>query len=188
MTTKTDTLNISLPACSVPRSVDIDVAVLDDSWLSIEDCEALCRHAAALTAAKAAEAGHDAPVEISIALSSDREIQLLNARYRNQDKPTNVLAFPNGMMLAEADGHVFLGDVVIAYETLMNEAASEGKNPRHHLAHLVVHGVLHLFGYDHETDAEAEQMEHVERAILRSLNVPDPYSAWSGSEAAPEAA
>ncbi len=173
---------------AISRSADINVLVVNKAWNTVEDCEALCRQAAATTAAEAAEAGHDAAVEISIALSSDEDVRSLNARYRNQDKATNVLAFPNGMMLAEADGHVFIGDVVIAYETLMDEAAAEGKNPRHHLAHLVVHGVLHLFGYDHDTEAEAERMEHLERVILRRLNVPDPYSAWSGNEAAPEAA
>lgn len=163
----------------------VSVSVNAEAWAAIDDCEAVALRAAE---AAAAAVGHELAVDLSIALSSDSEIQGLNARYRQQNKPTNVLAFPNGMMLAAAGDRVFLGDVIVAYETMMYEALAENKNPRHHLCHLVVHGVLHLYGYDHDTDADAEQMETLEREILNGLDIPDPYNIWPGSKAAPEAA
>jgi probable rRNA maturation factor len=109
--------------------------------------------------------------EIAVALSSDAAVRELNARFRGQDKPTNVLSFP----AASAEGTDCSGDIVIAYETVTREAADEGKDPLHHLVHLTVHGLLHLAGHDHDEDADAEAMEGLERRILLSLDIPDPY-------------
>lgn len=109
--------------------------------------------------------------EIAIALSSDAAVRELNARFRGHDKPTNVLSFP-AALTQDADAS---GDIIIAYETVMREAADEGKDALHHLAHLTVHGLLHLAGYDHDGDADAERMEALERRILHSLDIPDPY-------------
>jgi probable rRNA maturation factor len=105
---------------------------------------------------------------LAIALADDRRVRALNARDRKKDKPTNVLSYPSG----ERD---FLGDIVLARQTVWREAKAQGKRPADHVAHLVVHGVLHLMGYDHESNADAERMEVLERRILRQLAIADPY-------------
>ena len=109
---------------------------------------------------------------IAILLTDDETVRDLNARFLGKDKPTNVLSFPAppGM-----PGH--LGDIALAYGVCAREAEDQGKSLAQHLSHLTVHGVLHLLGYDHETDAEAEAMEALERAVLEVLGVPDPYAA-----------
>ncbi|MFM9978470.1 MAG: rRNA maturation RNase YbeY [Sphingomonadaceae bacterium] len=120
-------------------------------------------------------------VEISIRLTSDAEVQTLNRQYRQQDKSTNVLSFP--MVQADLleslantdDGEVLLGDIVLAHETCAREAAERDVPLEDHVAHLIVHGTLHLLGYDHITDAQAEAMEAVERDIMGSLGLHDPY-------------
>ncbi len=113
--------------------------------------------------------------EVSVLLTDDAAVRELNRTWRGLDKPTNVLSFPAAK---QASGQPpMLGDIAIAYETVAREAAEEGKPFLHHLAHLAVHGYLHLMGYDHQTDSEAEAMEALERDILRSLRIPDPYRA-----------
>jgi probable rRNA maturation factor len=118
--------------------------------------------------------------ELCVMLGDDAAVRDLNARYRGRDIATNVLSFPalrDGTPTAAGSTlPTLLGDVAIAFETVRAEAESEGKTLDHHLSHLVVHGVLHLLGYDHETDAEADLMEGRERDILASLAVPDPYA------------
>jgi len=151
---------------------DIDVIMTSSLWHDIEGAEDAVRRAALAAVQSAAASG---PVQISIALASDGNIRELNARYRNQDKPTNVLSFVNGMMLSNAPGPVFLGDVMIAYETTRSEAQAEGKSILDHVSHLTVHGVLHLFGFDHGAAEEAERMEAMERETLRRIGVADPY-------------
>lgn len=124
------------------------------------------------------------PVEVSVLLADDQRIQALNRAWRSKDQPTNVLAFP-----AREPGEpwpgwtepVPLGDVAVALETALREAAAEGKAPTAHLAHLVVHGALHLLGHDHQSDEEAERMEALEAAILARLGVPDPYRVSAGA-------
>lgn len=125
--------------------------------------------------------------EVSVALSSDAAMRELNARFRGFDKPTNVLSFPvaPGQAMTSAGPS---GDIVIAYETLMREAAGEGKDPLHHLAHLTVHGLLHLAGYDHGDDDEAERMEALERRILADLGIHDPYRSTVEEDQPPELA
>jgi probable rRNA maturation factor len=118
--------------------------------------------------------GLDAPdgVELSVVLTDDERIRALNHQWRGIDKATNVLSFP----IDEEDDGPLLGDVVIARETTLREAAEEGKLFAHHATHLLVHGILHLFGYDHERDAAgAEDMERLEADILARLGIPDPY-------------
>ena len=111
--------------------------------------------------------------EIAIALSSDADVRELNARFRGQDRATNVLSFPSAGF--SGNSAASSGDIVIAYETTAREAANEGKPLYHHLAHLTVHGLLHLAGHDHHDDADAERMEALERQILAHLDIPDPY-------------
>lgn len=121
-------------------------------------------------------------VEISIRLTSDDEVQTLNKQYRQKDKPTNVLSFP--MVQADLletisqnsdDGEVLLGDIVLAHGVCVAEAAERGISVEDHATHLVVHGVLHLLGYDHMDDDEAEGMEQIERDALDALGLHDPY-------------
>jgi probable rRNA maturation factor len=117
------------------------------------------------------------PVELGICLADDRRQRQLNRDWRGVDRPTNVLAFPAwepGRSVPDAVP-VLLGDIVLAFETVAREAGEQGKPLADHLSHLIVHGVLHLLGYDHRIPAEAALMEALETAILESLGVADPY-------------
>jgi probable rRNA maturation factor len=149
---------------------EIAVTVEDEGWRAlVPDAEALC-----VRAAKAA-LGH-MHGEVGIVLADDARVAELNARYRHKQGPTNVLSFPiadGGPVPAGAPR--LLGDVVLARETVAREARAQGKSAGHHLAHLVVHGVLHLLGLDHQAEAEAADMEARETAALARLGVPDPF-------------
>ena len=121
-------------------------------------------------------------VEISVRLTADEEVRQLNAQYRGKDKPTNVLSFPmiqpdllDTVTQNSDDGEVLLGDIVLAHGVCAAEAAERGISVADHATHLVVHGVLHLLGYDHQDDDEAEGMEAIERDALSSLGLADPY-------------
>lgn len=122
-----------------------------------------------------------AAIEISIRLTSDVEVQTLNLQYRGQDKPTNVLSFPMvqpdliSTIANSDDGEVLLGDIVLAYETCAREAAERGVPLEEHATHLIVHGVLHLLGYVHMTDADAEAMEAIEQSVMATLGLHNPY-------------
>ena len=133
--------------------------------------KAVCRAVAA--------AGAAGRCEVSVVLTDDDEIRRLNLAHRGIDCATNVLAFPLEFAAeaAVADRPRLLGDIVVAYETLAGEAAAQHKPLRDHLAHMLVHGTLHLCGYGHGTDASAEAMESLERDILGALRVPYPYAA-----------
>ena len=147
----------------------IDVEVEDSAWAkALPDAEALVRAAAQATLD--AEGATDEGV--ALLLTDDESVRELNGRFRQQDKPTNVLSFP-----APQNPERFLGDVALAYGVCAREAAEQGKPLAHHLQHLVAHGVFHLLGYDHETDAQAEGMESLERTVLAGLGIPDPYAA-----------
>ncbi len=111
-------------------------------------------------------------MRLTILLADDETIQDLNARFRGKDAPTNVLSFP-----APATAQPHLGDIGLAYGVCAREAVEQGKLLAHHLMHLTAHGVLHLLGYDHDCDADAEVMEGLERDILSALGVPDPYAS-----------
>lgn len=124
----------------------------------------------------------DAAVEVSVRLTSDDEVQVLNRQYRQKDKPTNVLSFPMVQpdllpSLANSDdGEILLGDIALAHETCAREAAERGVTLDAHAAHLIVHGTLHLLGHDHMNDAEAEAMEAIERDAMTALGLHDPYA------------
>jgi len=156
---------------------EIDFDVQSPLWDQLPEAEDTVRTAIAAAAAFEPAAG-----EMSVILTDDASIRVLNRDWRKLDKPTNVLSFP-GSTPKIAGIPALLGDVVVAYETLAREADEEEKPILHHLAHLVVHGYLHLLGYDHEIDSEAEAMEGLERQILARLNIADPYRAREGDNA-----
>lgn len=149
----------------------IDIDVQSPLWDQLPEAEATVRAAVAAAAEFEPAAG-----EMSVILTDDKAVQALNRDWRQMDKPTNVLSFPSTAPKV-AGVPSLLGDVIVAYETLAREAAEEDKPVPHHLAHLVVHGYLHLLGYDHQTDSEADAMEGLERQILARLNIADPYRA-----------
>lgn len=152
--------------------IEIDVLVADARWSALDHPEALARKAveAAFAAAKAAPG----EAEISVLLTEDGAIRALNRDWRGKDQPTNVLSFqvPQPMNGREPR---HLGDIVLAYDTILRESQREAKTLRAHVAHLIVHGTLHLLGHDHETDEEAEVMEALEVQALASLAVDNPY-------------
>jgi len=139
-------------------------------WNAQPQAERTVQDAIGAAAARAPSDG-----EVSVLLADDTAVQALNRDWRKIDKPTNVLSFPsNAPKIAGAPS--LLGDIAIAFETLAREAEAEKKPFLHHLAHLAVHGYLHLLGYDHQTDSEAEAMEALEREILADMRIPDPYA------------
>lgn len=155
-------------------SVDIDITVQAGEW---GDKRRLRRLAEKAIGAALASGLQTAPgSEISLLFTDDAAIRRLNADWRGIDKPTNVLSFPGSPPRGMVYGPL-LGDIVLAQETVAQEAGLEGLTFDHHLTHLIVHGLLHLFGYDHIDDAEAEVMESLETAILGSLGIGDPYAA-----------
>jgi probable rRNA maturation factor len=155
--------------------LSIDIIRESSLWDAEPGVDALLEKAVEAAAAEVSTSD----AELAIVLSDDSQIRRLNSEWRGIDKPTNVLSFPSpdAHQNAVQAGPRLLGDVVIAYETTAREAKEEQKPFAHHLSHLAVHGFLHLVGYDHETDADAEAMEAFERTILAQLDVPDPYRA-----------
>ncbi len=163
-----------------PPGLYLDVVVEAGDWSGAGPLEPLVAGVArAITADPALARQFSVAVEACVAFTGDAEVQRLNAQYRGKDKPTNVLSFASGPVPSGSGPEPvprFLGDIVLAAETVASEAAEQGIPLAHHVQHLVVHGVLHLLGYDHETDAEATRMEAQERLILASLGIADPYS------------
>ncbi len=150
------------------RALEIDIQVASPLWQAQPLAEQTVRAAISAAATELAADG-----EVSVLLTDDASIRTLNRDWRKLDKPTNVLSFP----ATKQAGSALLGDIVVSYETLVRECEDEGRNLLHHLAHLSVHGFLHLLGYDHQTDAQAEAMEGLESRIMRSMSMPDPYLA-----------
>ena len=159
-------------------SVTIEIATESAIWEKLPGAEAVVRRA---VEAALRDEGIDIG-EIGIVLADDARIRALNQSFRGADKATNVLAFPAPKL--PGDGPRPLGDIVLAYETMAREAEAEGKTAEHHLMHLAVHGTLHLLGFDHVGDADAEAMEARERAILARLGIPDPYRHETAGAAA----
>ncbi|NYZ12987.1 rRNA maturation RNase YbeY [Azospirillum sp. RWY-5-1] len=167
------------PGPATTPAIAVDVIVTQEAGDWGGNAEWLAERAAIAALAAAYDDDGDAPAELSVVLADDAMVQTLNRDYRGKDKPTNVLSFA----LTEAAGPepepgapILLGDVILARETVVREAAEQGKPEDDHLTHLVVHGVLHLLGYDHEQDDEAEAMERLETRVLAGLGIPDPYA------------
>lgn len=147
-------------------AVLVEVVTQSDLWAARAGAEDRVRRAI-----EAAAAFEGKPGEVAVLLADDATLRGMNATWRGIDKPTNVLSFP-----ADAKAAPLLGDIAIACETVAREAAAENKPFLDHLAHLSIHGYLHLIGFDHETDREALRMEHLETRILASLGIADPYA------------
>jgi probable rRNA maturation factor len=150
----------------------VEVIVRSARWRKHSTAKGIVKRAV-LAAAKAAST---APAELAIVLADDSAIQALNRDWRGKNAPTNVLSFPAAALGAARSKSPYIGDVIIAYQTVAREAADEDKPFNHHLAHLAVHGFLHLLGYDHDNDKDADRMERLERRILKRLAIPDPYA------------
>jgi probable rRNA maturation factor len=151
----------------------IDLTVEAGSWGDSDELAVLAETAIS-TALKTGSLQTVPGSEISLLLTNDAAIRKLNNEWRDKDKPTNVLSFPG----SDPDGDVYgpmLGDIALAHETVKREAVEMGIEFADHFTHLVVHGVLHLFDYDHQVEDEAEAMEELERVILAELNIADPY-------------
>lgn len=160
---------------------DIAVSIENPAWTgALADIEA--RLAAAARAAIEAASPDLGEAELSLLLTDDAEVQVLNRDWRDKDRPTNVLSFPaQDLAVGETPAPEFpgtpliLGDIALAFETCAREAREQGKSLADHATHLTVHGVLHLFGHDHMDEDEAERMEDLERRILAGLGIADPY-------------
>jgi len=146
-----------------------------DLWDALPEAEAIVAKAASAAFAEARLVARP-DAELTVTLADDARVRALNAEWRAKDQPTNVLTFPAVEPDETADAPM-LGDVILAFETVAREARDERKTLADHVAHLVVHGVLHLFGYDHLDDAEADAMEAVEIRALARIGVADPYAA-----------
>ena len=151
----------------------VEVVTESPLWSALPGAGEVARRA---VEAALAETGrpYKKDAELAVVLADDRRLKELNGIWRGKDQPTNVLSFPaaEGDEIATAE---LLGDVVLAFETIADEAKSGGKTLDAHFAHLVVHGTLHLFGFDHIGASEAERMENAERAALKRLGIADPY-------------
>ena len=166
----------------------LEVALLnedDSGWPQDADWETLAARAADVAFTQTPYdriRRHSVTIEISVKLTDDAEVQTLNRTYRDKDKPTNVLSFPMvpedllETLTNSDDGEVLLGDIILARETCIRESAEKGISLADHATHLMVHGVLHLLGYDHMDDNEAEAMESMEIRALAALGLADPYA------------
>jgi probable rRNA maturation factor len=165
-----------MPRAATPR-VAVSVIVEHGGWQEvIAEPVPLLRRAAAAAVAEVRRARRSRAIwtpTVAVALMDDRAMRKLNKAYRGKDKPTNVLSFPSGE--ASEGKRRRLGDVAIALGTVKREAKAQGKTVPDHVTHLMVHAVLHLLGYDHEADPDAEEMEAIERKVLAALGIADPY-------------
>jgi probable rRNA maturation factor len=161
------------------QRLDIQLSIEAGNWpaedVLLAASTRVLERAAALLADEARQPFPATPVEISLVFTGDDDIKGINAEWRGQDKPTNVLSFPAFPLTPGGKPGPMLGDIILAEETLRREALDLGKPFEDHLTHLLVHGFLHLFGYDHMVDEEAAVMEGLEIRILAALGLDDPY-------------
>jgi probable rRNA maturation factor len=152
--------------------ITIDLTVEAGDWEKLGDLEALAQRAA--SAAVGVIPKLDGDLEVALLFTDDAAMREINKDWRDQDKPTNVLSFPAAAHPG-MPGPRHIGDVVLAFETTQREAGDEGKTIEAHVSHLIVHGVLHCLGYDHESDEQAEAMEALEISALKRIGYADPY-------------
>lgn len=166
-------------------AIEIDIAVQDPAWEALSpDCEAIVERAihAVFSACPVALSllRTDIMPEVSVVLANDDLVRMFNRDYRDKDQPTNILSFAQldgeeGWTAPEEPGPCALGDLILARETIEREAAEAGKPLDDHLTHLIIHGTLHLLGYDHIEDEAAEAMESLEITLLKGLGIENPY-------------
>jgi probable rRNA maturation factor len=160
-------------AASSSAKLEVEVVRHDEAWEGTPGLSATMLERAARAGFDAAPPRRSGTYHVTVALTNDAEMRVLNRTWRGKDASTNVLSFPADDEICEPG---FLGDVVLAYETTLKEAREQDIGPADHVAHLVVHGVLHLLGFDHADDTQAERMERMERTALASLGIADPYA------------
>lgn len=148
-------------------AIELDLRIEDDKWNTLGDVEAICNRAIAA----AAKMTQQQTARLDVLLAADKALSDLNKQWRDKDGPTDVLSFP-----ADPNPEHFLGDIAIAFETSTRDAEKSGVSIEAHLSHLLIHGFLHLLGHDHLVDDEAERMETLERDILASMGIANPYS------------
>jgi len=172
------------PAARHGAAFTLDIVDDAGQWASLPDLDTEIRKAAAALS-RHPRIQPAMPAAACVALSDDAAVKKLNAAYRAKDKPTNVLSFPALPQPPSRGADTpFIGDIVLAEETVRREARELTIPVTHHIQHLVVHGLLHLLGYDHETDGDASIMETIETETLASLGIADPYSLNETSEPA----
>ena len=174
---------------TLSRLVNIDIEVRSKKWLEIKNIEKFIE-------SQAKKLLENSPLEeflkqkihfdLSISLCSNLQIKKINREFRKNDKPTNVLSFGNldekiiqkhGLEKAIGNNkYIFLGDIILSYEYILNEAESHKKNLKDHLTHLILHGILHILGHDHEKEKMAKIMENLEIKILKKFNINNPYN------------
>jgi probable rRNA maturation factor len=164
-------------------SFTIDFIFNETNWNQLDNnLEAIAKRASkqVLLLATMPDLINETPIHYSIKFSNAKEVKELNKTYRNKDKPTNVLSFSNleTDMPIVKDLPINLGDIILSFETVKEEALEQNKSFLDHTTHLIVHGILHLLGYDHEIEEEAREMEQLETDILRALNVENPYKEY----------
>lgn len=160
--------------------INIEVNIEETKWgREIKNSEEIITKACVAALKSSGVYDYADNIEISILLTNDQSIKELNSNYRYKDKPTNVLSFPQEALVAGKykgiNKNLALGDIIFAIETIQSEAAEQNKPTEHHLTHLAIHGTLHLLGFDHENDADAEIMEALEIKILSDMGIPSPY-------------
>jgi len=165
------------------RKSSLQIEVASVSWGKVKGLQKRLAHAAELTFASLPETLLPAAklAEMTLLLTTDKAVQTLNHDYRGMDKPTNVLSFPHYerrelIKLGKQAQPIYAGDIAVAYQYVVKEAKAEQKVLLDHVTHLVIHGILHLFGYDHDTDSRAARMEKMERELMASMGLLDPYA------------
>lgn len=153
--------------------LQLDLRIDDDHWLDVKGCEGLVTRS--LSAALHMAERPDTPVAVTVILADNDTVQQLNRHWRQKDKPTNILSFPAPAGERDESGADYLGDLILAHNVVADEANSQGKPLATHLCHLVIHGTLHLLGFDHIEESGAKQMEQLEIAAMKQLGLPDPY-------------
>lgn len=148
-----------------------DISIEDEAWQAIDGLEALAERAVAAALGQAGRAG----ALVAVGFADDATLARLNGEWRGKPKPTNVLSFPAAPGMAEPGGPEFLGDVILASGVTRAEAEAQGKPWAAHVSHLIIHGVFHLLGEDHETEAQASRMEAAEIRAMEKLGLPNPY-------------
>ena len=162
------------------KELEIDVTVAEPEWnASFLDVEAIAKRAMTITLelVDLPRKIKDRALEVSVVLANDDLLHVLNREYRNMDKPTNVLSFAtlDSDDPVPDEGPYPLGDIILSYQTIDREANEQGKFFKDHFTHMIVHGTLHLVGYDHQTEDEATHMETLEIRILEKMNIQNPY-------------